>query len=142
MDANFDLGMEDLFIGSNEGPEEAVMNDIPEEELVEVKPKKPQKITPKVTKEKIEKRLEEDVKASLDISGKPDYETTVTLPSKGILYNGLIPSEISLRGMTTRDEKILYASQSGNVFQRILKNCIIQPKDLDQIGRASCRERV
>lgn len=136
MDANFDLGMEDLFTGLDEGHEDAVMNepvvnDVPEEELVEVKPKKPQKITPKVTKEKIEKRLEEDVKASLDISGKPDYETTVTLPSKGILYNGLIPSEISLRGMTTRDEKILYASQSGNVFQRILKNCIIQPKDLD-----------
>ena len=152
MDANFNL---DDFFGGNADmgditediPVEDGMDinedttvDEPEEELVEVKPKKPQptqqrtqaKPTKKETEQKvIEKRLEEDVKKSLEISGTPDYETTVTLPSKGILYNGMIPSEISLRGMTTRDEKILYASQGGNVFQRILQNCIIQPKGLN-----------
>jgi hypothetical protein len=152
MDANFDL---EGFFGNGEdlGSENIPEMDIedtsvveepevvePEEELVEVKPKKPQPIqktqkpqkpAPKEKTESIEKRLEEDVKKSLEVSGTPDYETTVTLPSKGILYNGLIPSEISLRGMTTRDEKIMYASQGGNVFQRILKNCIVQPKNLD-----------
>lgn len=61
---------------------------------------------------------------------KADYESTVTLPSKGILYNG-IPAEVSLRGMTTREEKILYASQGGNVFHKILKNCIVEPENID-----------
>ena len=60
---------------------------------------------------------------------KADYESTVTLPSKGILYDG-IPAEVSLRGMTTREEKILYASQGGNVFHKILKNCIVEPENI------------
>lgn len=63
-------------------------------------------------------------------SKKIDYEATVTLPSKGILYQG-IPADISLRGMTTKEEKILYASTGGNVFQKILKNCITSPENID-----------
>lgn len=63
-------------------------------------------------------------------SKKVDYEATVTLPSRGILYKG-IPADVSLRGMTTREEKILYAAQGGNVFQKILKNCIVEPENFD-----------
>ena len=63
---------------------------------------------------------------------KVDYEATVTLPSKGVLYKEVgIPADITLRGMTTKEEKILYASQGGDVFQKILKNCIIDPEDID-----------
>ena len=63
---------------------------------------------------------------------KVDYEATVTLPSKGVLYKDAgIPADITLRGMTTKEEKILYASQGGNVFQKILQNCIVEPEDID-----------
>jgi hypothetical protein len=63
---------------------------------------------------------------------KMDYESTVTLPSRGILYKEKgIPAEISMRGMTTKEEKILYASTGGNVFQKILKNCIVAPEEID-----------
>lgn len=63
---------------------------------------------------------------------KVDYEATVTLPSKGLLYKEAdIPADITLRGMTTKEEKILYASQGGDVFQKILSNCIIEPEGID-----------
>lgn len=61
-----------------------------------------------------------------------NYEATVTLPSKGLLYkDNDIPSEVSIRGMTTRDEKVLYTSMSDNAFKRVLRNCIISPKNID-----------
>ena len=61
-----------------------------------------------------------------------DYETTVLLPSKGILYKeDGIPANITLRGMTTRDEKIMYASQGADVFKKILRNCIVSPENID-----------
>lgn len=63
---------------------------------------------------------------------KLDYETTVLLPSKGILYReDGIPANITLRGMTTRDEKIMYASQGADVFKKILRNCIVSPENID-----------
>lgn len=57
------------------------------------------------------------------------YETTVKLPSRGILYKD-IPEEITLRTMTTNDEKLLYGS-NNNVFAKVLKSCIVEPKDID-----------
>lgn len=77
------------------------------------------------------KQITKEVKDSITKQSNVDYESTVTLPTKGRLYNGVIPSEISLRGMTTRDEKILYAAQGGNVFTKILKSCITEPKNID-----------
>lgn len=63
---------------------------------------------------------------------KVDYEATVTLPSKGLLYkDSNIPADITLRGMTTKEEKILYASSGRDVFKKILKNCVISPSNLD-----------
>lgn len=63
---------------------------------------------------------------------KVDYEATVTLPSMGILYKeDKIPAEVTVRGMTTKEEKILYASQGGDVFQKILSNCITEPSNID-----------
>lgn len=80
---------------------------------------------------KVSKQIAQEVQNSITTQSNLDYESTVTLPSKGIIYNGEIPAEISLRGMTTRDEKILYASQGGNVFKKLLKSCITDPKGLD-----------
>lgn len=63
---------------------------------------------------------------------KVDYEATVTLPSKGILYKeDNIPADVTIRSMTTKEEKILYASQGGDVFQKILSNCTTEPEGLD-----------
>ena len=61
---------------------------------------------------------------------KVSYEATVTLPSRGVLYKD-VPAEITLRGMTTKEEKILYASSSSNSFHKILSNCITEPENLD-----------
>lgn len=80
---------------------------------------------------KVSKQITKEVQDSMSKQSNVDYETTVTLPTKGLLYGGLIPSEISLRGMTTRDEKILYAAQGNNVFSKILKSCITEPKNID-----------
>lgn len=87
--------------------------------------------------EKVVDTLAEQVEKNIEVSGgtgdkKLSYEATVTLPSKGILYKSEdIPSEISLRGMTTKEEKILYASSGGDVFKKILKNCVTSPENLD-----------
>ena len=63
---------------------------------------------------------------------KVDYEATVTLPTKGLLSKDSdIPADITLRGMTTKEEKILYASSGRDVFKKILKNCVISPSNLD-----------
>lgn len=59
-----------------------------------------------------------------------NYETTVSLPSRGILYED-IPEEITLRAITTNDEKMLYGSTSGNTFSKVLKSCIVTPEDMN-----------
>lgn len=58
-----------------------------------------------------------------------NYETVVTLPSRGILYEN-IPDKFTLRMITTSEEKYLYGS-SNNVFDKVLKNCIVEPKNLN-----------
>ena len=80
---------------------------------------------------KVTKQIAKEVNSSITSQSNMDYETTVTLPSRGIIYNGTIPAEISIRGMNTRDEKILYAAQGANVFKKLLKSCITDPKDID-----------
>lgn len=64
------------------------------------------------------------------VMANANYEGTFELPSRGML-NETIPAEITMRGMTTKEEKILFASSGGNVFEKILKNCIVEPKDID-----------
>ena len=51
-----------------------------------------------------------------------NYETTVELPSRGLLYDN-IPKDITLRMITTADEKYLFGS-SNDVFSKVLKNQI------------------
>lgn len=68
-------------------------------------------------------------------------ETTVTLPTRGILYTDKkIPADISLRGMTTREEKVLFSSTGSDVFAKILKNCVTTPDDFDTSGLIAADE--
>lgn len=56
------------------------------------------------------------------------YEKSFLLPSNGI-FGG--PKEITLRAMTTKEEKIMLTSYDFSVFERIVKSCCVEPKDLD-----------
>ena len=56
------------------------------------------------------------------------FEKTIQLPSNG-LFGG--PKEITLRAMTTKEEKILMTSKDFSVFDRLVKSCCIEPKELD-----------
>lgn len=56
--------------------------------------------------------------------------TTVELPSKGLLYD-TIPSEITMRGMGMGEEKMIYGSTNVNAVDRALRNCIVEPKNID-----------
>ena len=58
------------------------------------------------------------------------YETTVKLPSNGRLYDD-IPTELTIRAMTTAEEKLILGSTSEDAFDRILKNCVVNPANLD-----------
>jgi hypothetical protein len=55
-------------------------------------------------------------------------EKTFQLPSKGA-FGG--PSEITLRAMTTREEKILLTARDFTVFERLVESCTVKPKDFD-----------
>lgn len=56
------------------------------------------------------------------------FEKTYQLPSNGF-FGG--PKEITLRAMTTKEEKILLTARDFFMFDRIVKSCCIEPKDLD-----------
>lgn len=104
-----------------------------EEEITKVSGEEP---TRKVSKQReqdlVNEIMNEGKEAGTKVTSKLSYESTVTLPSKGILYKEEgIPSTITLRGMTTRDEKVMYASQGADVFKKILRNCIISPEKID-----------
>lgn len=55
-------------------------------------------------------------------------EKTYNVPSNGV-FGG--PKQITLRAMTTREEKILYSSRDANFMRRLVKSCCVEPKDLD-----------
>lgn len=55
-------------------------------------------------------------------------EKTFQIPSNG-LFGG--PKEITLRAMTTKEEKILMTSRDFSVFDRLIKSCVVEPKDFD-----------
>lgn len=60
------------------------------------------------------------------------YEVTVELPSRGLLYkDDNIPAEITLRGMTTKEEKILAVSMNEDSFKKVIKACLVSPSDID-----------
>ena len=55
-------------------------------------------------------------------------EKTFNVPSNGF-FGG--PKTITLRAMTTKEEKILYTARDFNFLDRLIKSCCVEPKDLD-----------
>ena len=55
-------------------------------------------------------------------------EKTFDVPSNGY-FGG--PKKITLRAMTTKEEKILYTARDFNFLERLIKSCCVEPKDLD-----------
>lgn len=55
-------------------------------------------------------------------------ERTYKVPSAGI-FGG--PTEVTIRPMTTKEEKIIYSSKDASFLEKIVKSCIIQPKDVN-----------
>ena len=53
-------------------------------------------------------------------------ERTYKLPSNGY-FGG--PKEVTIRPMSTREEKILYASKDTDFINKIVENCVVEPKD-------------
>ena len=56
------------------------------------------------------------------------FEKTFKLPSSGY-FGG--PKEVTLRAMTTKEEKLLYTSRDLTFLDRLIKSCCVEPKDLD-----------
>jgi len=53
-------------------------------------------------------------------------ERTYKLPSNGY-FGG--PKEVTIRPMSTKEEKILYASKDYGFINKIVENCVVEPKD-------------
>lgn len=51
-----------------------------------------------------------------------------TLPSNGTLKD--VPKEVTIRNMTTAEEKMLLGS-AEDVFDQIIKKCVVEPKDFN-----------
>ncbi len=56
------------------------------------------------------------------------FEKSFKLPSNGLLGG---PKEVTLRAMTTKEEKIILTTRDMSVFDRLIKSCCVEPKDLD-----------
>ena len=54
-------------------------------------------------------------------------EKTYKVPSAG-LFGG--PTEVTMRPMTTKEEKIIYTSRDMSFIEKIVKSCIVEPKDV------------
>lgn len=56
---------------------------------------------------------------------------TFTLPSNGIPYNGEVKSEVTLRAMTTMDEKIRLSGSGLNSLASLIDACVVEPEVFD-----------
>ena len=53
---------------------------------------------------------------------------TFTLPSNGVPYNGAVKPDITLRAMTTMDEKIRLSGSGLNSLTSLIDACIVEPQ--------------
>lgn len=60
-----------------------------------------------------------------------NYEISVELPSRGLVYNTEIDPHIILRHITTREEKKMLASTSDNTLENLIQDCIVEPQDIN-----------
>ena len=59
-----------------------------------------------------------------------EYLSEFELPSKGLVYDEAISSHVTIRAMTTKEEKMLVGSGEESI-RRIFSACIIEPKNVD-----------
>lgn len=78
-----------------------------------------------VTKEVVEETNETVVE---DNSRADRYEKDIIIPSNGYLGG---PKKVTIRAMTTAEEKILYSSRDLSYLAKICKSCTVSPKNLD-----------
>lgn len=50
------------------------------------------------------------------------------LPSQG-LFGG--PTKVTVRPMTTKEEKMIYTAKDASFLSKIVKSCIVEPKDIN-----------
>ncbi|MDO4842961.1 MAG: hypothetical protein Q3982_09820, partial [Phoenicibacter congonensis] len=55
-----------------------------------------------------------------------DYLIEEQLPSNGRLSG--VPSKVTLKAISTKEEKLLYGSSNDNAFDRVLNACIVEPQ--------------
>lgn len=63
-----------------------------------------------------------------DDSRTDRYEKEIDIPSNGYLGG---PKKVTIRAMTTAEEKILYSSRDLSYLTKICKACTVKPKNLD-----------
>ena len=71
-------------------------------------------------------RIKTEVTESVNTADK--YTQVLPLPSDGY-FGG--PKEITIRAMTTKEEKILYSTRDESFIKKIVKSCTIEPSSLD-----------
>lgn len=59
-----------------------------------------------------------------------NYTETFKLPSKGRFYDN-VGEDITLRAITTKDEKFIFGSNGDFALNTIIKNCIMSPAGID-----------
>jgi len=57
-----------------------------------------------------------------------EYLDQVTLPSRALEYE-TIPADITVKNMSTKEEKLIYGSSTMNAVDNIVLNCIKEPED-------------
>ena len=118
-DNKFNLGADVFGDTTSEVTSTVVEKDITSYSADSVSTKEEVKVENINKEDLIAKELDRESTEAGSKKTKLAYESTVLLPSKGILYKeDNIPANITLRGMTTKDEKIMYASQGADVLRR------------------------
>lgn len=76
--------------------------------------------------EQKEVKEQEDVSKNTEVADT--FEKEIEVPSNGALGG---PKKITIRAMTTAEEKILYSVRDESYIKRICKACTVSPKSLD-----------
>lgn len=58
-----------------------------------------------------------------------NYLTEEILPSNGKLAG--VPTKVTLKAISTKEEKLIFGSSTDNAFDKVLKACIVEPEKFD-----------
>ena len=78
--------------------------------------------------EEIEQKEVTEDEVSEVVEKADTYEKEIDVPSNGVLGG---PKKITIRAMTTAEEKILYSVKDDSYIKRICRACTVSPKNLD-----------